>query len=873
MIPVRLTISGFLSYRDPVELDFAGFDLACISGPNGAGKSSLLDAITWALFGQARKRDDSVINSDPQVKAAEVHLVFAYEGNLYQVTRSNPRGKVSVLEFYIFQDNGTGTTQERILNYMRLPSNAVPWKPLTERTLRDTQARIENILRMDYETFVNASFFLQGKADLFTQQRASDRKRILSNILGLEIWEIYRQRATEMRKDIEVDSVALDGRLKEIEAELGEEQERVKRLDELKKELENLVKLRLQQEGVLENYRKIAATLDGQRKLAEALRRRLEVSERNLEGYKTRLENLWTQRDQHHQVIQQANRIEEAYTAWQEQRLELERWEQVAKRFREQEKRRQEPLNEINAERARLEQEQRSLEGQLGDVIEQEATLPVLIQQVAALSNDLKEADNRLEQRNHWESRLEEARREQAEARAENPRLRGEMEEIKARIDQLNAAPSPVCPLCGQPLSLEERQKLIDELAEQGKAMGDRFRGNAELLANSNQLVGEIEAQIRSLASLEKERLALTENLTRLDARQKQVQQLRTQWEAESAARLEAIKADLEEQNYAAAPRKRLAEIDTDLIAIGYDASTHDQVRLQESQGRTAESAYRLLENARAAIQPIESEIANLETQVAGLEDELPNQRQEANQAANSLIEAQAQAPDMQKAESELRDLQERENHLRLEVGAAQQKVEVLADLKTRRESLVIQREEKNLFIVRYKQLEHAFSKDGIPALLIEQALPQIEARANETLDRLTAGEMSVRFITQAAFKDKKREDLRETLDIQISDPAGKRDYEMFSGGEAFRVNFAIRLALSEVLAQRAGARLQTLVIDEGFGSQDAQGRQRLIEAINLVRQDFAKILVITHIDELKDSFPTRIEVEKTPHGSTLRLV
>ena len=58
------------------------------------------------------------------------------------------------------------------------------------------------------------------------------------------------------------------------------------------------------------------------------------------------------------------------------------------------------------------------------------------------------------------------------------------------------------------------------------------------------------------------------------------------------------------------------------------------------------------------------------------------------------------------------------------------------------------------------------------------------------------------------------------------------------------------------------------LVIDEGFGSQDALGRQRLVEAINLVKDDFAKILVITHLDELKDAFPTRIEVEKTDRGS-----
>ena len=217
--------------------------------------------------------------------------------------------------------------------------------------------------------------------------------------------------------------------------------------------------------------------------------------------------------------------------------------------------------------------------------------------------------------------------------------------------------------------------------------------------------------------------------------------------------------------------------------------------------------------------------------------------------------------------------MREQENRLRLEVGAAQQKVLVLDDLKTRRKSLQAQKEEYSQQVRQYKQLERAFGKDGVPALLIEQALPQIEAKSNEILERLSAGNMSVRFITQAAYKDKRRDDLKETLDIQISDGMGARDYEMFSGGEAFRVNFAIRLALSEVLAQRAGARLQTLVIDEGFGSQDALGRQRLIEAINQVRPDFAKILVITHIDELKDAFPNRIEVEKDSMGSTLTVV
>ena len=121
-----------------------------------------MDAITWVLFGQARKRDESIINSNTQVKAAEVALTFAYEGNVYRIQRTIPRGKTTILEFHIHQP-APGTD---LRNFQQ-----VAWKPLTERTLRDTQNAIEKTLRLNYDTFINASFFLQGKADQFTQQK------------------------------------------------------------------------------------------------------------------------------------------------------------------------------------------------------------------------------------------------------------------------------------------------------------------------------------------------------------------------------------------------------------------------------------------------------------------------------------------------------------------------------------------------------------------------------------------------------------------------------------------------------------------------------------------------------------------------------
>ena len=242
-------------------------------------------------------------------------------------------------------------------------------------------------------------------------------------------------------------------------------------------------------------------------------------------------------------------------------------------------------------------------------------------------------------------------------------------------------------------------------------------------------------------------------------------------------------------------------------------------------------------------------------------------------EAKKVLAESEAGAPNLQEAESRLFELREDENRVRDEAGAARQRVDVLATLRTRRADFDRQREEINQNIVRHKSLERAFGKDGVPALLIEQALPQIQQKANDILERLSDGAMIIQFVTQAEYRDKKRDDLKETLDIHISDSSGMRDYEMYSGGEAFRVNFAIRLALSEILAQRKGARLQTLVIDEGFGSQDALGRQRLVEAINAVKNDFAKIFIITHLDELKDAFPNRIEIEKTERGSSVRVV
>jgi len=243
------------------------------------------------------------------------------------------------------------------------------------------------------------------------------------------------------------------------------------------------------------------------------------------------------------------------------------------------------------------------------------------------------------------------------------------------------------------------------------------------------------------------------------------------------------------------------------------------------------------------------------------------------SQKRQNLSEELKQLPqlvsDLMQTENEYQTLAAQQKQAQEEVWQVRAKLQRCSELeikKGERGKLLAQvsREERI-----YRDLVEAFGKRGVQALLIEMVLPEIEIEADRLLGRMTDNRMHIKIETQ---RETKKGDLLETLDINVSDELGTRNYEMFSGGEAFRIDFAIRIALSKLLVKRAGAPLPTLIIDEGFGTQDSTGIEKLKEAINSIQDDFDKILVVTHVDELRDAFPSRISVIKTAEGSTLEV-
>ena len=245
--------------------------------------------------------------------------------------------------------------------------------------------------------------------------------------------------------------------------------------------------------------------------------------------------------------------------------------------------------------------------------------------------------------------------------------------------------------------------------------------------------------------------------------------------------------------------------------------------------------------------------MTDLAAQLARREADLAADRDEVARLAAAVADLPQLQAALARADAAVEAAAAAERRARQTEGAAMQQLHALDALAERRGVLAAELDALNAEMSIYNQLREAFGKKGLQAMIIESAIPEVEAEANRLLGRMTEGRMSLRLETQ---REKVTGGVAETLDIIISDELGARAYEMYSGGESFRANLALRIAISKLLARRAGAQLQTLVIDEGFGSQDAKGRDLVVDAINSIQHDFERIIVITHIEELKDHIP-----------------
>jgi len=163
--------------------------------------------------------------------------------------------------------------------------------------------------------------------------------------------------------------------------------------------------------------------------------------------------------------------------------------------------------------------------------------------------------------------------------------------------------------------------------------------------------------------------------------------------------------------------------------------------------------------------------------------------------------------------------------------------------------------------------LRTATGREGIPSALIQTTIENIEEETNNIIS-LFDPNMLIRFETEKVTKSTKQ--ARGTLDIKIVTGSHERFYEMYSGGQKYRIDFAIRIAMSKVLSLQAGSPLELLVIDEGFGTQDMAGLESIVQVINKLQ--FPKIIIITHIDTLRNALPSNVHFFQEDGSTTFTI-
>jgi exonuclease SbcC len=849
--PLRLSLKGFTAFRDEQTIDFEGLDLFAIAGPTGSGKSSILDAITYALYGYVDRvgKQVSQLVSQGQPRMA-VTLEFAVGERRFRVTRSTPSRGASRILLERWEDG--------------------EWRQAGDGAdrVRDADAMIERALGLDYAAFTRSVLLPQNKFAEFLVGDAASRRKILTELLGLELFERLRQRAGEAHRQalsiVDANERVLGTEYAGVnEDAVGRAEADAERASELDRRLE-------------EAERSV-------RRLAD----RWSASEREL----AKLGGLAREATQHAGA---AERAAGALAALVERLAEAEAEAKAAVRAAgaaaKDAQKASEALAKAEVEWGRAKD--------LGALLVKAEALAEAREAVADLEAEVERAAGDLPTLEKALAAAERGVQERVKA-AETA-----MQALATAREGLDAAQhadlvaavragvrvGDACPVCGATVTslpkagrapgLERARAALEkaearaqaagrELDEAGawKAAAERDlqearREHGRLQAELERRRGELAGAEASVASAFAGALpadpaaAVQERLDRLERLE---QAARDAAEAASEAKDAAQEAERRRDALAAQVAEERGRLDG-LPAGRLIAEARELGVVVPEPPRLA---------AAKAPRALASAAARLAESLSGLAGAIEERAAEHAAGERALLEEALRAVDgLVEPASSLAELVESAAERRRQAAADAARAAQQADaLRTRLENarrMAEEVEDQRGRAARFEALARELRADRIVSFLQLEALQILAAAGSKHLATLSDGRYRLAYAEDEFF----------VIDAQNGDE--QRSARTLSGGESFLASLSLALALSEQvrsLSLTDTARLDSLFLDEGFGTLDPESLEVVVEAIEQLGGDGRMVGVITHVRELAIRLPTRIEVEKSPRGSRLQLV
>jgi DNA repair protein SbcC/Rad50 len=853
MRPLNLRVKGFTSFRDEQEIDFTELDLFALWGPTGSGKSSILDAITYALYGKVERiegvRDTLtglITHGQPRMA---VTLDFECGDKGYRVTRSTPR---------------SGQSKVRLER-----REGEDWVSFGEGadSVREVNRIVPEVVGLDYDAFTRSVVLPQGKFAEFLTGDADKRRKILTELLGLELFGRMAQRSNEIARDAKSAYEAKTGLLSAEYA--GIDEASVARAEE-----------------------DAAAAEASATAAAEA------------ESTLDQLEDEWSETQKGIETLEDlSGEIEDLRSSYESHSLNLERQARELEKAGEIAREARERLEKSRTEHERISTERGRFEDEHG-TLEDLASLRGGIERLQNIERDLKRASNSAaEQKQKTKEAKKElsahdaevARADKAFLRAqEDVELREQAYHLAHRRDLVGAlthdlSPGDPCPVCETPLKeLPEAEAGELKAADRARVAAQKAMKTAQEAASralmahtraSEALEGvlrrasECELEVeRKTAELDEARAQLDNRLEglkgdRLVALDKLVDELRGLLAGEKKAAAEHSQAT----EIAGSQQQKLSDLATK-VAVSRAAIENAPlkpllVQVKKALGRAAsvKAPASFPEDPNKLL----TTVSRLVEQIGKLETELREEVAARGEHVTSLI-TKAREILPPGVDTDEDDLKEMLVQVRAVCRGCSQKAALAAEeaksMKVKlqkRGALEEQIEKHRREQSTYAALGRELKNDRIVQFLQAEALSVLATAAGEHLRELSDDRYRLSY----------EDDRFYVIDAWNGDE--RRSVRTLSGGETFLASLGLALALSEqvqLLAVTETARLQSLFLDEGFGSLDAETLDVVVGAISRLGSDGRLVGVITHVADLADAMPVKIEVTKGPRSSTINI-
>ena len=914
MRPLKLDISAFGPYAGKVELDFDSLGesgLYLITGDTGAGKTTIFDAICFALFGEAsgNNREPAMLRSkyaDPKTPT-EVKLVFAYGGKEYAVKR-NP-------EYTRPKERGEGLTTQKADAQLSCPDGRVVTK------LKDVNAAIREIIGLDREQFSQVAMIAQGDFLKLLLAGTKERQEIFRSIFNTNLYVVLQKKLNEnanavkyqwddtrlsIQQYIEGISCSEDAPLSAEVAKAREGNMPIAEVAELlarllaedtaaqdaldaqlatiEKEMEAAVALLTQaaersrttsvltcaeaketeKAARMEQLKSILAAEQEKMPEQDELRRKITELELSLPSY-DELDGLQTAHGNAEKDLEKAKGNLESITRTQAGLSE--------------------DLEVLKAERASLENagaEKEKLLRQKHEQCDQKQKLEAL---TAALSDLQTQQDTLADAQNDYLAKEAAASGLQAEYEALNKAFLDE----QAGIIASRLVSGTPCPVCGstvhpEPAILSEGAPT-EAAVKKARAAADKARKEAE---KASRAAGEQRGKVTAAEAAARKDIAVLLGETAMEnafeQAQESVEALNASIRAlaehiHKAERAEKQKAHLDVQ----IPKKEaaLAETETELNALkekiaGLTASALElQKRIaalrsrltfeSKDKAQTEKSALEASENAmKAAMKKAEGEYAACEKELAGLAAQIQQLRGQLADSPEIDADAQESRKVALSTEKDSILLQQKAIHARLSANTASQKN--IASKSRELEAL----EEKWIWMRSLAATANG-QIAGKEKIMLETYIQttyfdRIVARANVRLMKMTGGQYDLK--RRRTAQDNKSQSGLE-LDVIDHYNGTERSVRTLSGGESFKASLALALGLSDEVQMSTGIRLDTMFVDEGFGSLDPESLDQAYRTLADLTEGNRLVGIISHVADLKEKIDKQVVVTKAKSGGS----